>query len=33
MHYVTGSTLIKKHGLKVESFRNDNKERTYRVST
>jgi len=29
--FVSG-TLIKKQGLKVESFRNDAKERTYRVS-
>ena len=29
--FVSG-TLIKKQGLKVESFRNDDKERTYRVS-
>ena len=28
--FVSG-TLIKKHGLKVESFRSDEKERTYRV--
>jgi hypothetical protein len=29
--FVSG-TLIKKQGLKVESFRNDDKERTYRVA-
>ena len=29
--FVSG-TLIKKHGLKVESFRSEDKERTYRVS-
>jgi len=28
--FVSG-TLIKKLGLKVESFRNDDKERTYRI--
>jgi hypothetical protein len=32
MHYVTGSTLTKKLGLKVASFRSEDKERTYRVS-
>jgi hypothetical protein len=29
--FVSG-TLIKKQGLKVESFRSEDKERTYRVS-
>jgi len=32
MHYVTGSTLGKKMGLKVESVKGEDGERTYRIA-